>query len=171
MTEKKYEEKLITADGTVLPDPYTLVEIWKDNVRLLCDITWADIYNYLINMPSLNTNENLKAYKSLEAYNFMVSGHVDDVAYHGNSNLPEFCFIKTKVIIKVFSFFASENIFSFFEIFLSVQVKTFSDFLRCFASMLQSYAITTLVVTYFVFILTYSYTVLDQYARVNSCIF
>ena len=76
---KKYEEKLITADGTVLPDPYTLVENWKDNVKLLCDITWADIYNYLINMASLYTNENLKAYKSLEAYNFFVCGHVHDV--------------------------------------------------------------------------------------------
>ena len=34
--------------------------------------------------------------------------------------------------------------------------------------MLQNYAITTLIVTYFVFILTFSYTVLDQYGRVNS---
>ena len=100
-----------------MPDPYTLVENWKDNVKLLCDITWADIYNYLINMASLYTNENLKAYKSLEAYNFIVSGHVHDVAYHGTNNLSEFCFIKTKVIIKAFSFFTSENIFSFFEIF------------------------------------------------------
>ena len=58
---KKYEEKLITADGTVLPDLYTLVESWKDNAKLLPDITWADIYNYLINTPSLYTNENLKA--------------------------------------------------------------------------------------------------------------
>ena len=60
---------------------------------------------------------------------------------------------------------------AFLRSFLSVQVKTFLDFLRCFASVLQSYAITALVVTYFVFILTYSYTVLDQYARVNSCVF
>ena len=49
--------------------------------------------------------------------------------------------------------------------FLSLQVKIFLDFLKCFASMLQSYAIPTLVVTYFVFILTYSYTVLDQYGK------
>ena len=32
--------------------------------------------------------------------------------------------------------------------------------------MLQSYALPTLVVTYFVFILTFSHTVLDQYGRV-----
>ena len=61
MTEKKYEEKLITADGTALPDPYTLIKNWKDNVKLLPDKTQADIYNYLINMPSLYTNETLKA--------------------------------------------------------------------------------------------------------------
>ena len=77
---KKYEETLITGDGTVLPDPYTLVENWKDNVKPLPDITWADIYNNLINTPSLCTNENLKAYKSLEACNLFVSCHVQDVA-------------------------------------------------------------------------------------------
>ena len=36
---KKYEETLITADGTVLPDHYTLVENWKDNVKPLPGIT------------------------------------------------------------------------------------------------------------------------------------
>ena len=90
---KKYEEKLITVDGTVLPDSCTLIENWKDNVKLLPDITWADIYNYLINTPSLYTNENLKAYKTLKAYNFFVSGRLHDIAYHGINNLSEFCFI------------------------------------------------------------------------------
>ena len=84
---KIYEEKLITADSTVLPDLYALVENWKDNVKLLPDITWVDIYNYLLYTPSLYTNENLKAYKFLEAYNFFVSGHVHDSAYHGINNL------------------------------------------------------------------------------------
>ena len=140
-----------SSHGTVLPDPYTLVENWKDNVKPLRGITWAGIYKYLINMPSLYTNKNLKGYKFLEVYNFFVSGHVHNVAYHGINNLSEFCFIKTKVIIKG----------------LSLQVKICLDFLRSFPSMLQSYAIPTLVVTYFVFILTYSYTVLDQYGRVS----
>ena len=58
---KKYEEKPITANATVLPDAYMLVENWKDNVKLLPDITWAGIYNYLIKTPSLYTNKNLKA--------------------------------------------------------------------------------------------------------------
>ena len=142
---KKYEEKLITTDGTVLPDPYILVENWKDNVKLLPVITWADIYNYLINTSSLYTNENLKTYKSVEAYNFFVSGHVHDVAYHGINNLSEFCFIKTKVIIKGLSFSTSENIFRFFGVF-------------CFNVSQLCY---NLLVTYFVFFLTYPYTVLD----------
>ena len=148
---KKYEEKLITADEIFLPDPYTLVENLKDNVKLLPDITWADIYNYLINTSSLYTNKNLKAYKSLEAYNFFVSGHVEN---HGINNLSRFCFIKSKVIIKGLSFFTSEKSFRFFEVF-------------CFNNSQLYY---TLAVTYFVFILTYSHTVLDQYGRVNSCV-
>ena len=98
---KKYEEKLMTADGTVLPDLYTLVENWKDIVKLLPGIMWANIYNYLINTPSLYTNENLKAYKLLETYNFFASGHVDHFAHHEINNLSELCFIKTKVIIKL----------------------------------------------------------------------
>ena len=135
---KKYEEKLRTADGTVLPDPHTLVENWKDNVKLLPDITWADTYNYLINAPSLYTNKNLKVYKSLEAYNFFVSGHIHDVAYHGINNLPEFYFITTKVIyFKGLSFFTSENISRYFEVF-------------CFNASQLYY---TLVVTYFAFFL------------------
>ena len=100
-----------------MPDPYTLVENWKDNEKLLPDITLTDIYNYVINTPSLYTNENLRAYKSLEAYNFFASGHVHDVAYHGINKLSEFCFIKTKVIIKGLSLCTSENIFRFFEMF------------------------------------------------------
>ena len=105
---KKFEEEIITADGTILPDPYALVEHWKDNVKLLPDITRVDIYNYLINTPSLYMNKNLKAYNSLEAYNFFTSGNVHDVAYQKINNF---------------------------------------------------------------FILTYSYTVLDQNGRVNSCVF
>ena len=68
-------------------------------------------------MPSLYKNENLKASKSLEAYNLFISGHVHNAAYHGINNLPEFCFIKTKVIIKGLTFFTRENILRFFEMF------------------------------------------------------
>ena len=75
----------------------------------------ADIYSYLINMASLYTNKNFKGYKFLEAYNFFVSGHVHNVAYHGINNLSELCFIKTKVIIKGLSL--QVKMFRFFEKF------------------------------------------------------
>ena len=56
---------LIRAMASVFPDPYTLVENSKDNMKLLPDITWVDIYNYPINAPDLYTSQSLKVYKSL----------------------------------------------------------------------------------------------------------
>ena len=70
-----YIKKLTLATGESLPDPFTL-QNWQTDVKLLPDITWGDIYVYLIEYPSLFSKESLKAYKSLEGYNFFVSGHV-----------------------------------------------------------------------------------------------
>nr|XP_047146120.1 uncharacterized protein LOC105849547 [Hydra vulgaris] len=99
-TEKfKYKKKLTLSDRSTLPDPYTLVEAsWKDDVSLLPDIQWGDIYTYLINTPSQYTNENMKAYKSLEAYNFFVCGHVQDVYCNIVKEDVQFCFVKSKVL-------------------------------------------------------------------------
>ena len=47
-------------------------------------ITWpvveyGDIYSYFVCTTSHYTNENMKAYKSLEAYNYFASGWVRDI--------------------------------------------------------------------------------------------
>ena len=42
------------------------------------DVTHADIYSYLILMPSM-THEQLKAYKGLEGFNHFVNGWVSGV--------------------------------------------------------------------------------------------
>ena len=94
--QKQYKRKLTLSNGDVLPDPNTLVN-WNDDVSLLPNIDWPDIYHYLINTPSEYTMESLKAYKSLEAYNFFVCGHVQDVFHHSIVNNKEFCFLKSKV--------------------------------------------------------------------------
>ena len=68
--EARYKSKLTLSDGPMLPDPDTLDD-WKNDVTLLPDVNWPEVYNYLINMNVSNyTDESLKAYKSLYTYNF-----------------------------------------------------------------------------------------------------
>ena len=43
------------------------------------DVMYGGVYNYLILTPSLYTHEQLKTYKSLEAFNQVVNGWVSDV--------------------------------------------------------------------------------------------
>ena len=62
-----------------MPDPYGIVENWKSDAKLMPDVSWGDMYNYLVNSPSEYTHNNLKAYKSLEAFNFFVCNHVQDI--------------------------------------------------------------------------------------------
>jgi len=49
---------------------------WIENVSLWPPVTYPDIYNYLIVNSGQYTPDALKAYKSLDAYNFVVSGWV-----------------------------------------------------------------------------------------------
>ena len=73
----KYKRKLTSTNGQLLPDPYGTVENWKSDAKP--DVSWGDMYNYLVNSPSEYTHNNLKAYKSLEAFNFFVCNHVQDI--------------------------------------------------------------------------------------------
>ena len=92
-----YSKKLKLADNSQLPNPYDLCG-WKNEVSLSPDISWRDIYNYLINHPSgVFINRSLKAYKSLDACNYLVSGHVQKVYYHDTEKYCKFCFIKSEV--------------------------------------------------------------------------
>ena len=64
-----YKRKLTLSTGESLLDPFT-IKNWKFDDSLLPDISWPDIYNYLIEYPSVFSKESLKAYKSLEGHNF-----------------------------------------------------------------------------------------------------
>ena len=48
----------------------------------ISEVTYPDIYSYLIDTPSEFTKEKMKGYKSPEAYNFIICGHVQDIYFH-----------------------------------------------------------------------------------------
>ena len=53
------------------------------SVVILPNISFGDIYTYLVHNPSPYTGESLKAYKSMEAYMYFKSGWVNDPrVYH-----------------------------------------------------------------------------------------
>jgi len=66
-------------------DPYLLMKdssiIWTTDSDILPPITYPDIFNYLVLTKSFYTLEQFKAYKSLDAYNFFVSGWVSNAKW------------------------------------------------------------------------------------------
>ena len=43
----KYKRKLTLSNGQLLPDPYGTVENWKSDAKLMPDVSWDDMYNYI----------------------------------------------------------------------------------------------------------------------------
>ena len=74
-----YIRKLTLENGHKLPDPFSFTTGWSDDPTTLPDISFADIYMYVIHTPSEFTHEKLRAHKSLDAYQFFVCGHVHDI--------------------------------------------------------------------------------------------
>ena len=55
------------------------------------EVTYADVFNYLINMTSYCTFEQLKAYRSMEAFNFLINGWVTNILVVScNASRPKF---------------------------------------------------------------------------------
>lgn len=72
--KSRYQEK-ITVCGF---DPYALRKRdFSENIELLPNVQYPDIVNYLVLHTSWATNTQMKAYKSMDAYNFFVSGWVN----------------------------------------------------------------------------------------------
>lgn len=70
----RYQEK-ITVCGF---DPYALRKSdFSENIELLPKVQYPDIVNYLVLQTSWATKTQMKAYKSMDAYNFFVSGWVN----------------------------------------------------------------------------------------------
>ena len=79
--KKKYEDKL-KALGIDDPYMYSKTDCVKDDPALWPRVEYPDIYNYLISTSSRYTREELKAYKSLEGYKYVVDGWVGNVSLY-----------------------------------------------------------------------------------------
>lgn len=70
-----YERKLqiIYNGADHVQDPFKKpCEEWVDDISLWPEVEFGQIYTYLVETPGKFTRESLKAYKSLEAFNFYI---------------------------------------------------------------------------------------------------
>ena len=72
--KKSYEEKLKKISNI---DPYNLsASFYSDSSENWPNIEFPDIVNYLLFTSSRYTNDQLKAYKSLDSYQYFIAGWV-----------------------------------------------------------------------------------------------
>ena len=76
-TSSRYQDKLRLINGE---DPYeTPKKDWNFDPNSLPAIAYPDIVNYCVYSQSAYTLNDLKGYKSIEAYNHFICGWVSDV--------------------------------------------------------------------------------------------
>ena len=93
-----YAAKLTLKNGVSLPDPFSLSPCqWVNDPTKWPALQWPDIHECLIETPNVYTREKLKAYKSLDAYNFVLCRHVQDVHFH-DYKIEDFVVLKTEVL-------------------------------------------------------------------------
>jgi len=86
-----------------MEDPYiTSSKIHTDDAECLDwlkwpDVEYGDIFNYCITSPNGYSQEELKAYKSLDAYKFFVDGWVSDILVWVVPSQPKACVVTGRV--------------------------------------------------------------------------
>ncbi|XP_036003510.1 uncharacterized protein LOC118566198 [Fundulus heteroclitus] len=97
VSQDRYTSKLMI-DGTRLPDPYSKsLKGWSESVKSWPSVPYGNIYSYLIDTPGQYTRESMKALKSLDGYNYFISGHVQTCLCNLLEKDTTVCFVKAKV--------------------------------------------------------------------------
>ena len=91
----RYLTKL-SLSGYKVPDPY--LHKCVNNVSKWPEILWSDICDYFIDTIGMYTKDQIKAYRSLEAYCYYKRGHVYPVLYHPVSKESPVCILRTEVM-------------------------------------------------------------------------
>ena len=78
LSRQRYLDKLRVIDNV---DPYTLPSgAWGKDEASFPAVSYPDIVNYLIFGKSFYSMDDMKAWKSLEAYNQLTSGWISDLS-------------------------------------------------------------------------------------------
>ncbi|KAG8180451.1 hypothetical protein JTE90_024841 [Oedothorax gibbosus] len=81
LTSIRYEEKLKV--GSIdLPDPLDIAvrdSVFSDDTRNWPDLTFGDIYLYLVESTCWYTKEQFKSFKLLDGYNLFSSGKIKKI--------------------------------------------------------------------------------------------
>jgi len=95
--KRRYDDKLLQLGVENLDkfDPFIDSDDWIDDITQWPDLQFGQIYAYLIDTPGPYTRENLKCYKSLEAYNQYYSGWVQTCYF---TKINDCCIIKGRVM-------------------------------------------------------------------------
>ena len=94
---KRYHEKL-TVGRVRLPDPFYQVDAdaWCSDLSELPFVTFPDMYVYFVLRKGLYTCQEMKAYRSLQAFLYFESGHVQSADQKGGCWAEESCVLEVK---------------------------------------------------------------------------
>lgn len=98
--QQRYLAKLKPSGAVHLPDPYDTrnSHLFSDDKLLYPSVSWPELHDYLVNTPGKFTRERLKSYKSLEAYNYFLSGKVRNVTTYQPTKVPRVRLVRCDVV-------------------------------------------------------------------------
>ena len=94
-TKTRYIKKM--KDYGLDSDPLLYAGTWSRDQRMWPQVTYPDVCNYLVFTRSAYTNEEMKAFKSMEAYKYVVAGYVSEVESQPIKNKRGYQVVRAKV--------------------------------------------------------------------------